>query len=279
MPTINAIARPRDRVIQALKKERLPGIPWHIDLTSAFTARLKQETGCEDPDAYLGNHLYRVKYKRNATLGNGFERDLFGVTWTHGASGGDVGVVAEYPLRTAPLGQYRFPEVQVDFAHRLCDQLATQNRERFTLFSITMCFFERAWSLRGMEELLVGMAGDEPEVAELFARIEAHHMALLDAVLERDFDGIYFGDDWGQQHGLIMGPRLWRKYLKPAFARMFQKIKSKGKYICLHSCGDLREIFPDLVEMGLDIYNTLQPEIYDLTAMKREYGKIGRAHV
>jgi uroporphyrinogen decarboxylase len=56
-------------------------------------------------------------------------------------------------------------------------------------------------------------------------------------------------------------------------SKMFERIKESGKYVCLHSCGDIRDILPDLVDMGLDIYNTIQPEIYNLSTLKREYGK------
>ena len=65
---------------------------------------------------------------------------------------------------------------------------------------------------------------------------------------------------------------MWRKYIKPGMIRIFDKVKSAGKYIVLHSCGDLREIMGDLVDMGLDVYNTVQPEIYDLATLKRNYG-------
>jgi len=249
-------------------------MPWQIDVTSAFAAKLCSSKGCEDADTYLGNHLERAKYKQNERFPDGRERDIFGVTWERDPAGGDVGIVAEYPMReTTSFEDYAMPEVRHDFAFELCDRLEKRTHDRFTMFSLTMCFFERAWSLRGMENILVDMALDEAFAQELFDRIETHHMELLDAVLDRDFDGVYFGDDWGQQRGLIMGPPMWRKYIKPAFARMFEKIKRKGKVVCLHSCGDNREIFPDLVDMGLDIYNTLQPEIYDLAEMKREYGK------
>jgi uroporphyrinogen decarboxylase len=110
-------------------------------------------------------------------------------------------------------------------------------------------------------------------VEELFDRILAHHLSLLNIVLDYDFEAVYIGDDWGQQKGLIMGPPMWRTYIKPGMRKMFDLIKSRGKYVCLHSCGDLREIFPELVDMGLDIYNTIQPEIYDLETLKREFGR------
>ncbi len=124
-----------------------------------------------------------------------------------------------------------------------------------------------------MENILMDMLLEENFTTRLYNRIFDHHMELLDAVLDYDYEAVYFGDDWGQQKGLIMGPDLWRKYIKPPMKTMFEKIKLKGKYVVLHSCGDLREIMGDLVEIGLDVYNTVQPEIYDLTELKREYGR------
>jgi len=141
------------------------------------------------------------------------------------------------------------------------------------MFSLTMCYFERAWSLRGMENLLMDMCLEEKKTEALFAKILDHHLELLDIVLDYDYEGVYFGDDWGQQRGLIMGPKYWRKYIKPGITKMFEKVKSKGKFIILHSCGDNRAILPDLVDMGMDVYNTIQPEIYDLKVLKKEYGR------
>ena len=263
----------RDRVLQSLMHENTGSLPYQIDMTRAFALQVQKESGCADPDEYLGNHLYKVKYKDNVKQANGTELDIFGVTWGPTKDGGDVGVVLDHPIKEPSLVTYDFPDVRHDFALALCDQLEARKHQLFTMFGITMCFFERAWSLRGMENMLMDMIADEPFASALFAAIEQHHMELLDCVLDRDFDAIYFGDDWGQQQGLIMGPQMWRKYIKPAFARMFDKIKSKGKRLCLHSCGDLREVFGDLVDMGMDMYNTLQPEIYDLKNMKRLYGR------
>jgi uroporphyrinogen decarboxylase len=67
------------------------------------------------------------------------------------------------------------------------------------------------------------------------------------------------GDDWGQQRGLIMGPKLWRRFIKPRVQAMYARVKAAGKFVMQHSCGAIQELFPDLVEMGLDIFNTFQP--------------------
>ena len=87
-----------------------------------------------------------------------------------------------------------------------------------------------------------------------------------------NFDGIYFGDDWGQQKGLIMGPAMWREFIKPRLKRMYSTVKQSGKYVFQHSCGDINEIFPDVIECGLDCYQTFQPEIYDIEAVKDKFG-------
>ncbi|MEE9602270.1 MAG: hypothetical protein V3V75_03130, partial [Thermoguttaceae bacterium] len=185
---------PRQRVFRALAHD--DGLPWQIDLTTAFAEKLCSSRDCSDPELYLGNHLVRAKYKANEIMPDGRERDLFGVTWEADPGGGDVGVVSGFPMReTTSFDDYSLPEVRHDFASELCDRLEQRAGDRFTMFSLTMCFFERAWSLRGMENILMDMAMDEKFAQELFDRIEGHHMELLDAVLDRDFDGVYLGDD------------------------------------------------------------------------------------
>jgi uroporphyrinogen decarboxylase len=99
------------------------------------------------------------------------------------------------------------------------------------------------------------------------------HLKIIDIANEYPFDGFYFGDDWGQQKGLIMGPALWREFIKPRMKRMYERAKLNDKYIFQHSCGDIHEIFSDVIEIGLDCYQTFQPEIYNIEKVKNEYGK------
>jgi uroporphyrinogen decarboxylase len=72
---------------------------------------------------------------------------------------------------------------------------------------------------------------------------------------------------------MIMGPRHWRRFIKPCLARMYGRIKSKGKFVSIHSCGDVEEVFADLIEIGLDMFNPFQPEVMDVEKVKRKYGK------
>ena len=100
-----------------------------------------------------------------------------------------------------------------------------------------------------------------------------YNLKLIAIVNEYPLDAVYFGDDWGQQRGTLMGPANWRTFIKPRLARMYEAARIGGKVVIQHSCGDISALFPDLIEIGLDCYQTFQPEIYDQAWFKREFGR------
>jgi uroporphyrinogen decarboxylase len=120
--------------------------------------------------------------------------------------------------------------------------------------------------------MLMDLMLEEEFVRELFTRITQRNAQILDIALEYDFDGVYFGDDYGQQTGLLISPDTWRRCVKPYLRILFEKAKSKGKIVCLHSCGNISGILSDLIDIGLDVYQTVQPEVYDLKKLKKEFG-------
>ena len=71
---------------------------------------------------------------------------------------------------------------------------------------------------------------------------------------------------------LIMGAPFWRTFIKPRMEAMYRRAKKNGKFVLQHSCGDIQDVFEDLIEIGLDCYQTVQPEIYDLNEIKNKYG-------
>ena len=81
-----------------------------------------------------------------------------------------------------------------------------------------------------------------------------------------------FGDDWGQQKGLIFGRRLWQRFIKPRITQLYGAVKRAGKAVLIHSCGQVQELFPELIEAGLDVFNPFQPEVMDPYEMKRQFG-------
>jgi uroporphyrinogen decarboxylase len=262
---------PRELVLEALAMRTPPTVPYQLDLTEEVQSRLAGYFKDPGFQGSLGNALAQERNELMETISPEEIRDMFGVVWSREQKG-DIGVVRGQVLPEPELGCYRFPEPDEKSIRAKCERLAAKRDSQFTMYIIGFSLFERAWTLRGMEDLLVDFMLNPDFVDQLLDRITAYNLAVVDIVAQYPIDCIFFGDDWGQQQGLIMGPSHWRRFIKPRLARMYAHVKAKGMFLAQHSCGDIRELFPDLVELGLDIYNTFQPEIYDVAEMKRLYG-------
>ena len=175
-------------------------------------------------------------------------------------------------LKGPCLDMYAFPPTRVPGLFDDVPMQLERCRDSYTYWSIGFCLYERAWSLRGMEGFLIDMVASPGFAHELLDRICAVNLDLIAQACKHPIDCVRFGDDWGAQHGLIMGPDLWREFIKPRMARMIDACHSQGKTVFLHSDGDILDIIPDLIEIGLDILNPVQPDVMDIYSVKREFG-------
>jgi len=175
-------------------------------------------------------------------------------------------------LRDPENDTYALPPLDEARLRRDMEQRLQEKTDEFFYTGIGFSMFERAWSFCTMQEVLIGMLAYPARLEALLDEICEYNLKILDIQLQYNVDGVYFGDDWGQQKGLIMGPDHWRRFIKPRMARLYARAKSAGKWVIQHSCGDIHEILPDLIDIGLDAYQTVQPEIYDLTQLKKQYG-------
>lgn len=261
----------REAVLKALRHEDVRPVPYYLDMTDGIAARMREATGDPLFFEHSGSYLSERRNESFVDLAGGHFRDMFGVVWNKGAQEGDFGIVHEYPLKRASLEGYAFPEPDEALIRKKCEALAAE-RDKFTMYIIGFSLFERAWTLRSMEELLCDMIDEPGFVGDLMDKIVEYNLKVIDIACEYPIDCIFFGDDWGMQKGLIMGAPLWRQFIGPRIERQYAYVKRKGRYVAQHSCGDCSQIFPDLKRYGLDIYNTFQPEIYDIGFFKREYG-------
>ena len=264
--TMNA----RERVIKTLKHEKTDIIPYNLDLTDEVHERLVKYFDDENFMDKTGSHLAQERNESFIALSKTKFKDMFGVLWNRDQEG-DFGVVQDYIFTEAEFGDYVFPKPDEKLIREKCERLQKRD-DQFRMYIIGFSLFERGWTLRSMPELLIDFLINKEFAHELLDKIVEYNLAVVDIVAQYDIDCIFYGDDWGQQKGLIMGPALWREFLKPGLKKMYDKVKEHGMYVCQHSCGDISEVFPDLIELGLDAYNTFQPEIYDVAEMKRLYG-------
>jgi len=70
-----------------------------------------------------------------------------------------------------------------------------------------------------------------------------------------------------------MGGALWRRFILPRARRLYEYARSRGWIVIIHSCGDIVELLPDLIEAGVQVVNPFQPEVMDLAAVKQEFGR------
>ena len=266
---------PRERVLKALRHEEPDIVPYHLGFTQPALRKFEAYCGTKDVDSFAGNHLAIFSVRRMAPwteVRPGFWRDSFGVLWNRTVDP-DIGVVEEYPLRDRTFDGYSFPDPMTAVFYDRLPAFAEANRGRFRLVNHGFAMFERAWSLREMGQLLTDMMEDPGWVDELFDRILEFGFGVVQRVTAHDVDGFLFADDWAYQQGIIMGPRLWRRFIKPRMAELFRAVKKSGKAVFLHCCGKVQELFPDLIEMGLEVFNPLQPEVMDPFEMKRLFGR------
>jgi len=241
--------------------------------------KMVEYTGDPDYLDTIDNHIEKISLKKPLRpIPDKNERftDEFNIEWDLSGVDKDIGFVAEHPLKnTGEIYAYEPPAVDETFIRNACETLVKTKKDNLAIASVGFTIFERGWSLCGMEDLLCYMLTDPGAVEELFDKLLTYSMEKTRIVLKYDIDGIIFGDDWGRQKGLIMGAPLWRKFIKPRVAAMYAAVKNAKKIVMQHSCGDNSEILDDLIEIGLDVYQTFQPEIYDISAYKRKYaGKL-----
>ncbi len=140
------------------------------------------------------------------------------------------------------------------------------------------CVLREAMILRGMEQFMLDMVTN-PEIARaIIMAIEKFYLELNRRILEvvGDLTTIYFiGDDVGTQDSLMIGPRMFRKFIAPSLQRFAAQGKQYKQVVMYHTCGAVRKLIPDFLDMGVDILNPIQPSArnMDIAALKREFGE------
>ena len=265
----------RETIIRALQHKETPIIPYHAEFTMQEYENMINYTKYKNFFHNFDSFLYCMAYWGYPTeLIDKYEHfiDDFGVIWNRSGVDKDIGVVDNPIIPEPDITLYNEPFLNEKLIRQQCEQIIATKQDKFCFAGIGFTMFERLWSYVGMENALVYMLTDKQFVHDLLDKICEFNLKVIDIFNEYPFDAMYFGDDWGQQKGMIMGAPLWREFIKPRMAKLYARAKLNGKFILQHSCGDIHEIFDDLIGIGLDCYQTVQPEIYDLASIKEKYG-------
>lgn len=265
---------PKQRVYTTLSHVRPDIIPWNIQFTEGSRNRMAAYLGDPGFESGLGNaivyHSLRkaVGYRQ---IGPDIWEDEWGIGWDRSVDR-DIGAVMQPILTPENFNDFPFPDPDDPARYADIPRLVEHNPDRFILINFGFALFERAWPLMGMENVLTAMIDRPDFLHRLMDRILEWNLRLIDNVCRFPVDAMIIGDDWGCQTGLLMGPVLWREFIKPRAATMYARIRSHRKSVFIHSCGDIHEIIPDLIGMGVDCFNPFQPDVMDIYDIKKRYG-------
>lgn len=198
-------------------------------------------------------------------------KDEWGTGWEDNGHGART---EAYPLSQGYelLAGYVFPDPHLAGRFNDVDEQLKGRESRYVLAAVWFTLFERLWMLRGFENMLVDPYTHEREFCRLRDHIVEYNLAIIDEWLERGINAVFFSDDWGSQSGLLMNPDDWRRFYKPSYKRMFERVRSGRAHVWMHLCGDITAILPDLIEIGLNVLNPIQPQAMDVRRLSREFG-------
>ncbi|MFZ4396819.1 MAG: uroporphyrinogen decarboxylase family protein, partial [Kiritimatiellia bacterium] len=198
-------------------------------------------------------------------------KDQWGTGWEDDGHGAKT---EGYPLESGyeALTGYTFPDPLRPTRFDSADERLKQRGDRYVQGCVWFTLFERLWMLRGFDNMLMDPYMDEANFARLRDRVVEYNLAIIDQWVKRDVDGVFFSDDWGCQRGLLMNPDDWRRFYKPSYKRMFERVRSGGAHVWMHLCGNITAILPDLIEIGLNVLNPVQPQAMDVRQLSREFG-------
>lgn len=144
--------------------------------------------------------------------------------------------------------------------------------DRFVKFGLGITGFNVATFLRGFEDFLMDLHLEPERAARILDLVFDYENGLIDQAVQHPIDAVTFGDDWGTQEGLMVRPALWRAAFKPRYAEQFARIHAAGKKVWFHTCGNVAAILGDLVEIGADVLELLQPDVFGIDYLAETYG-------
>ena len=286
---------PRENLLSLYRRQGYETAPAEISLCPAQMKAFAEKTG--KPERELANHFAfpfrNVRDLRQVCaepptflryypggLKPGARVNGWGVAHEPGSTGASQHFTRmRHPLAgdisMDDLASYPFPRLVPDDGEDRRQQAAQLKTRGLAAYGSMACtVWETAWYMRGMEDLLVDMAEGDEKAAFLLDTVTDISVQRAAAFARADVDVLALGDDIGMQRAPIMSPALYRAWLKPRLARVIAAAREVKPDILVqyHSCGYAAPFIEDLIEVGVDILNPVQPESMPFTEIHAQYG-------
>jgi len=288
----------RERAIRALNHEITDRPPFQATFTPEFARRLRMSLGLKDSTSHdphcgkwngyelelaTGQDAFQcgIGWFTNYYLHTQPYTDEWGVKWRTDPYYTPFGEGIYTNLADGPLKEdsvietYRAPDPGRPELYTNLERLIRYYKDEYYIIGRLHCtIFESAWALRGFEQLLMDFYL-KPDLARRILDITfAYHRVVAVNMSLKGVDMIWLGDDLGSQEGLLIPPELWREFIKPLMKTIIAEIKNINPLIKIayHTDGNNYDVIPELIEIGIDVLNPVQPECMDPGLLKEKYG-------
>jgi uroporphyrinogen decarboxylase len=268
-----------------------------VSFTPEFASRLRKELSL-DSDKIHNPHGGGNTYELERALGedllltsvgwaNSYYQDAkqyvdeWGIGWRSSEYNTPFGTgtyteIVGHPLaEDEAIANYKAPDPHRPELYSEAEWVLKTFQDEYFIVGVTVTtIFETAWALRGYERMLSDLALN-PELAEQILDIPYHyHLTAAKKLTQLGVDMIWTGDDVGAQNAMLISPKMWRHFFKPRMANFIAELKAINSQVrvAYHSDGNIYPIIPDLIEIGLDVLNPIQPASMDPVKLKQEYG-------
>ena len=276
----------RERMLIVLNHEKPDRIPFQFKLSPSLFEQFKEKTGSDNVSEYFGFDTRNVAQKPTTkktdfskyltNLNDNVVVDEFGVGKVVGSKFHFQSYI--HPLQNLSFQEikdYPFPDIAASYrCDHFQEKAAKFHSDGYFVTGSVGKIFETCWEMRGMEDFLIDMKANDDIALFLIETLADMREKLAKKYASVGVDMISIADDIGTQRGMMMDPELWRKFLKPVWKKVISSAKKikPDLYIYYHSDGDIREVIGDLIEIGIDVLNPVQPECMDPAEVKRKYG-------
>ncbi|MBS4023234.1 MAG: hypothetical protein KGZ79_12580 [Dethiobacter sp.] len=273
----------KERLLNAFKRQPVDKLPMQLDFSPLMLDKMCEhfqipKHGEEGLLDYIDNHIVYAFLKdpfgkqRRRTAGSNILFDDWGTGWDMTADG----IAFTYhPLENIDnFKNYQFPNPNKAELMDYAIETISKFKHKYIVSSYQVtCLFERAYALRGYENILMDLLINQDFAETLLENITDYQVEIAKRYILAGVECGRTGDDYGTQNGMLISPALWKKLFKPRLKKIISVYKNEGLPVIHHSCGDVRPIIPDLIEIGVDVLNNVQPEAMPAREITEKFGK------
>jgi len=274
----------RERTLKTIGRQVPDRSPIFVDMVPELAEKFENKYKLSGNKllTHLGNDIAICAFgvaKNYGAMKNG-EIDEWGIKWKRiKYDKGSYSEIGGKPLENATIDellQFKVPDPYEETQYKEIEELVSEFGDEFVIMVDMSCtIFELSWYLRGMDKLLIDMIDNSKFVNILMDKILEFYIPASKKIASLGVDIIWTGDDVGMQTGMLMSPDIFRKYIKERYRILISETKRSNKdiKIAFHSDGYLIPVIGDLIEVGVDILNPVQPKCMDPKEIKGKFGE------